>query len=380
MGWAKAGGKPRPPYARLIVQAPAKIVNPLLDSKGCSIIQPVASARTRPQALPRYTMPIFSKKFQARIAELTLQATNENICPCLNCDRPTCEAGPKIKREFKGVKDLTDVQNPEHRWYWANRLIEASLDGLAELYRRNAAPSPSPEIALPAIFDLTVNAFYATEASDSGWIYCRGGSGNLAPVQYYSFVGICPRCWAGGHYFQAKDHKPASAKIGDATEASLTLILDKVLRYNNDYKLASSSNRQGDIDLFVFGNDLLAMGEIKASPLISYPLEIALSQPLTTESPDNGTILRPNHEQDSPRIVNEAHSINLYIPQSDYRIDLGRKSSDDWPFSALAEFARKPDNIQIIIDSWNAAYKAYSQKNREDAVFYLTHGCGSKIE
>lgn len=310
---------------------------------------------------------------------MTPKAANEIVCPCLNCDRPACQAGPKIAREFQKAEDLANVENPNHRWYWANCLIDASLDGLAELYRKNAAPSPSSQIALPAIFDLVVNALYASRVSDSGWVYCLGPSGDYTPAQYYSFVKVCPRCAAERHYFPAKDHKPKSAKIGDDTEPAIKLILDKLIKYNNtDYKLVSTKNRQGDIDLFIIGNNLLAMGEIKASPLISYPLEIFLNKPLTTESGENEIVPRPNHELDSPRIVDEARSINLYIPQSNRRINLGQKSDKGWPFDALAKFVQTPEGIQIIIDSWNNAYQAYSHKNRNAPVFYLTHGCGGK--
>ena len=319
------------------------------------------------------------RKSELRGAGLTPEATNETVCPCLNCDRPACQAGPKIAREFQKSEYLANAENPNHRWHWPNRLIDASLNGLAELYRKNDAPSPSPQTALPAIFDLVVNALYAARVSDSGWVYCLGPSGNYTPAQYYSFVGVCPRCALKRHYFPAKAHKPESANIGDDTEASIMLILDKLIKHNNaDYKLASTNNRQGDIDLFAFGNNLLAMGEIKASPLISYPLEIILSKPLTTESGENEIVPRSNHELDSPRIVDEARSISLYIPQSDYRINLGQKSDHGWPFEALAEFVQNPEAIQIIIDSWNIAYQAYSHKNRNAPVFYLSHGCGGK--
>ena len=159
---------------------------------------------------------------------------------------------------------------------------------------------------------MVVNALYAARVSDSGWVYCLRPSGNYTPAQYYSFVGVCPRCALERHYFPTKAHKPESSNIGDDTEASIMLIPGKLIKYNNaDYK-------------------------------------------------------------------DEARSINLYIPQSDYRINLGQKSDHGWPFEALAEFVQNPEAIQIIVDSWNIAYQAYSHKNRNAPVFYLSHGCGGK--
>ena len=303
----------------------------------------------------------------------------ENKNPCIECDRPGCEAAPKIAREFARSVDLTNAEGHGHQWYWPNRLIEASLDGLAKLYSQNKSFDPQPEIALPAIFDLVVNASFAAGVTDSGWVYCLGHSGKFPPKQYYSFVGMCPRCGFDEHYYPARAHKPTSARIGDASSATLTLLWDKVIRHNAPgYKLFSTANQQGDADIFIVGEDILAMGEIKASPLITYPLEIALTETLTTETDDGETILRPNHEQDSPRVVGDAHSISLYIPQSNLRIDLGAKSGDGWPFGSLIKFVQEPDNLQAITNAWEIAYQAYSERDRNNPTFYLNHGCGKK--
>jgi len=290
------------------------------------------------------------------------------------------EIPAKLLKELEQIEDYSEIETPNHKLYWPNRLISEFISTLAKIYASDPQASTTlrPGNALAALFDLSVNLIYVSLVSDTGWIYCLGPDGTLPPSQYFSFVGACPRCTALGHYIPAIAHKPSSDTIGDASAISLALILRQVLeRMSSDYKLAVIKKRQGDIDVLIYGPDLITLAEIKASPLVSYPLEVSLKQPLMQEDPQSGKIIPyPNHEKHTQRVVLEAPTIYLYIPHRDVRIDLGPRAEEGWPYNRLISWISNPDNLKTVVEAWTHLYRLYVQRDRQPA-FFLTHGCGS---
>src|SRR5262249_33635638 len=108
---------------------------------------------------------------------------------------------------------------------------------------------------------------------------------------YFVFIKACPRCsikrsstWKqrdekiNKHkWLLEKAHKPVSQKIGEIAADSFLLILHDVLhRVAPHFKVGKSTQQQGDIDLVIYNEKILALGEIKASPFVVYPLEVRL--------------------------------------------------------------------------------------------------------
>jgi len=61
-------------------------------------------------------------------------------------------------------------------------------------------------------------------------------------------------------------------------------------------------------------------------------------------------------------------------------IDLGTVGTHLWPFKPLVDFIIDKKNISFIqkcIDNWLLAKNAYSQKNRQDQMYYLANASGS---
>lgn len=286
----------------------------------------------------------------------------------------------KILEEFYKAMDYGGINVPSDQLYWPNRLIESFLAALKARYvtDRSSLERLPPGLALAALFDLLVNALYAQYVTDKGWIYCLGPNGELNPSQYYPFVAACPRCTVHGRYISATAHKPQSAQIGDSSALALVLILRKVLSIMTDqYNLVATTATQADVDVFLYGPDLIVLGEIKASPLVSYPLEVKLDHPLTQEDLDTGEpVPLPNHEKDSPRVVSEAKTIYLYVPHRDLRIDLGPRNDSNWPFRKLVDWVSKPENAEDIVQAWKVLFDLYKKRDKQPS-FYLTHGCGT---
>lgn len=224
-----------------------------------------------------------------------------------------------------------------------------------------------------------VNIIYGTLVTDAEWVYCLGPHADLRPSQYFSFIGACPRCVAKGYYVAAPSHKPASAAIGDASALSLVLILRQVLaRISGDYELVATTKRQGDIDVIIYGPDLITLAEVKASPLVSYPLEVVLTEQLTREDPQTGETVTYYHHEKTTRVVADAPTIYLYLPHRDLRIDLGPKRSAGWPYEQIIKWVQDTCNVKEIVKAWVELYDLYVRRDREKPAFFLIHGCGSR--
>lgn len=287
----------------------------------------------------------------------------------------------KVRDELASLIDYGSIDLPTDVVYYPNLLVSTFIKTLGRAYASGIATPENlpPGYSLATLFDLVVNTIYARQAVDQGWIYCRGTDGNLPPSQFYTFIGACPRCTISGATFPAVAHKPPSSNIGDATGLSMILILRQTLALmTTEYQLAGSARRQGDIDVFIYGADLVTLAEVKASPLVTYPLEVVLEQPLTAQDADGNIVPYPNHEKNSPRILSEATNVDLYVPHLNIRIPLGQKNSDYWLYPALITWISHPDNLVRLVQAWMVLFDLYTKRVRAPAL-NLTHGCGTPI-
>ncbi len=298
-----------------------------------------------------------------------------------------------IAAELSNADDFAGTDNAADKNFWPNQLVKSAFQSLSRMYAGDdtAISRIPPGLALAAIFDLVVNAVYASSVTDSGWVYCLGIEGKQEPVHYYAFVAACPRCTMQGKPIYAQPHKPKSDTIGRATSTTLALIFRHVMAtLNSSYVVARPTSSSGDVDMYICGIDLVALAEIKASPLISYPLAVLLAQPMTDEDAQtHEQRLLPNHEE-VHRVVSEAKTILLYLPHYSVSgtsdgmyIDLGPKDNSAWPFPALVSWVGQPENLSHLILAWLELLNSYTSslrlRRQRPAAFFLTHGCGSPI-
>jgi len=241
-------------------------------------------------------------------------------------------------------------------------------------------------IALPALFDLTLSARYAARAlANDDWTYCAGADFQDGPAQYFAFLKACPRCSVWRPFPPAaKSNKPGSDVIGAIASDLTSLILAEYLaRTAPALQVAKSTARQGDVDVVIFNPDLLALAEIKSSPLVVYPLEIQLPAPLT--APAEGEVVpKADHTlatADLPR------NIAFYVAHRNVRISLGPYTTD-WPYPALTEYLHDSANLATIIGAWKNLYDLYAARyprRRQMQVDtdwwrWLICGCGGGID
>lgn len=296
--------------------------------------------------------------------------------PCGQRCLPGCPIKDKLDKLQKGLISLAgDPAAP---------VVREFLNGYAELITRSteARQNYPSTIALPALFDLVLSAKYAAHAlTNSGWTYCAGSDYGSPPAKYFPFLNACPRCTVQRDYRPpAKSNKPGSAAIGRMAADTTVLVLAEYLaRTAPQLRVAKCTQESGDVDAVIYRDDLLALAEIKSSPLVLYPLEILL--------PDRLTELRDGEAApmtDHARVTDDlTENLSFYLPHWDARIPLGPRDGD-WPHTALARFVADPDNVEILLAAWRDLYEIYAGsrqvRGRTERRRWLMCGCGSPVD
>ncbi|MCW5853555.1 MAG: hypothetical protein KIT87_26050, partial [Anaerolineae bacterium] len=231
-----------------------------------------------------------------------------------------------------------------------------------------------------------MSAKYAKRmVADGGWTYCSGANTNETPTLFFPFLKTCPRCSVKrGIKPSVKANKPQSDLIGEMAVDSTILVLAALLHSIDPRVVVQKSNvRQGDVDMVIYDNDMIVLGEVKSSPLVVYPLEIQLARPMT-EVIDGQPSSKPDHSKATTQV--DMGNIALYIPHIDLHIPLGPYDGQ-WPYPRLIEFVRDPQNVAVLISAWNDLYETYvaprqGKRGRQDEehLRWLRCGCGGGVD
>lgn len=126
---------------------------------------------------------------------------------------------------------------------------------------------------------------------------------------------------------------------------------------------------------------LTVLAEVKAAPLITIPLAVCCDA-LTEEA--EGTLVSSQHTLcDNPFIRSSV--MTLFFPAtsalSERRFILPIDWNDSDPFFvAMAKLYRADDGfLSYYFSFWEEAYKAYSTKDKDNPVFWLTNACGMPV-
>lgn len=299
----------------------------------------------------------------------------------LPCGR-TCQSACEIRKKMVKLEGTLEFPSSDS----TTQFVDKFLESYGRFYAENK--SPSPNIALPALFDLIVSADYAKRmVADGGWTYCSGETVNEGSELYFPYLKTCPRCSAKtGARPSIKANKPGSDTIGEVSGNATVLILSRILKVTRpNAVILRSSDRQGDIDFVVYdpqkGEEKVILGEIKSSPLAVYPLGIKLDKKLT-EVRDGNSVPKANHSPATTRIDKE--EMFLYVPHADLKIGLGRHTGGDWPFPALTKFVAVSGNVGVLLSAWQELYDVYSSSWRNaghgENRRWLICGCGGGVD
>ena len=334
----------------------------------------------------------FEKSVSIRPSNFVPEKSGHNGSESMNsefADIPcgsNCGAECAIRDKMTALQD-TLVPPTEDK---AAELVRAFFGSYRDLCRSSSKVRGqyTPDVALPALFDFVVSAKYAERmVSDGGWTYCAGSDLDEGPALYFPYLKTCPRCSVKrGIKPSAKANKPSSDPIGEIASDTTILIFSELIgRIASDVRFGKSTDRQGDVDFVMYDQEMVALAEIKSSPLLVYPLEIELARSMT-EVRDGESVSKRDHSPATADI--DKSEIAFYASHIDLRIPLGRIGENDWPYPSLIRFVSEPRNAGILISAWKELYDVYATAHRGrggrrkdvDNRKWLMCGCGSTVD
>lgn len=240
-----------------------------------------------------------------------------------------------------------------------------------------------------ALFDLVCNAEYLHgRITNRSWIYCNRDRETADPAihAYYCFLKQCPKCCQDRGLdprISGAQHKPTSHHIGEITTVATALFLTLLGKSAaKPLDVGVISKQSHNVDAIAWRDDLLVLFEIKASPLVTYPVRATLDAPFTEDS-DDGPVEIAQHKLID--VNYRQHDLSLYLANSDKEIPLGRPVSKQWPYPQIADFLSTQDGLLTFMEAWGEVFLGYSipkveRTGRDIVLGYLANGWGDEID
>lgn len=242
-------------------------------------------------------------------------------------------------------------------------------------------------LVLAAVFDSMCNAEYLHgRMANNRWTYCHRK--DEPPKAYYSFLKQCPTCCLDvglAARIERAQHKPTSHHIGEITTVATALLLQLIAAANAEpFEVATITKQSHDVDAIGFREDLLVLFEVKASPMVTYPLVARLTDQLRQEDAD-GQGAREYEQHSLIDYPYEGRQLALSVPHRGVEIPLGEANNGSWPYDPLIKFFSAPVNLSGYLSAWLELYEAYRvpkkvREGRQERIAYLVNGWGDEID
>lgn len=259
----------------------------------------------------------------------------------------------------------------------------------SEILRELSARGSRINLVCAALFDLVCNAEYLHgRVTNRSWIYCHRNreEKDSAAYAYYSFLKQCPKCCQDRGLetrLSGAQHKPSSHHIGEITTTAIAFFLTLLAKAaNHPLQVGIISKQNHDVDALAWRTDLLVLFEIKASPLVTYPIRVRLAAPFT-EPGDDGPVEIGQHKLIDVEF--SVHELSLFLANQDVDIPMGRPETQTWPYPQLMEFISQPDGLLTYLEAWGEIFLGYSipkqnRVGRQVVMGYLANGWGDEID
>lgn len=217
-------------------------------------------------------------------------------------------------------------------------------------------------------FDLMMSASYidATAGIEKSIEQCNSLANNYNA--HLGFINLCSPCYLNEKkWTYQKAVKPQSGALG---KLSSEIILRFIEKLNPQLiKVIAVGGTESADAVLKHQNGMTILAEVKSAPLLTYPFLFQIPQ----------SCLQGQHQ----KLIITSSQLKA-CPSAIYLhgnlIELGKVGSDLWPFKPLVDFIIDDGNelfIQNCIKDWLAAREAYSQKDKQNRMFYLTNASGN---
>ena len=246
-----------------------------------------------------------------------------------------------------------------------------------------------PNLLCAALFDLICNAEYIHgRLTNTKWIYCNRcrGRNEPQPYAYFSFLKQCPRCCQDRGLeprLSGAQHKPSSHHIGEITVVATALVLSLICASApKPLHIGVIGKQSHDVDAVGWASDMLVLFEVKASPLVTFPIRTRLAAPFVADSDIGPREIAQHRLIDVPFQTNE---LSLFLANSNLDVPLGRVVGPTWPYPQMRDFIRDPEGLLTYLEAWTEVFFAYSvpkvqRDGRDVALGYLANGWGDEID
>ncbi|WP_405615549.1 hypothetical protein [Streptomyces sp. NBC_01508] len=317
----------------------------------------------------------------------------KNTTPCENCSkRPDCSAFLVLndliyqKSNFKRATSPTSfLQNAGSEELYASlqRTIKYWMESVKGLH----APQ-GEEYSLSALFDFLASGLYAyllhSEATPGlltkpAYLH----SDNTQTLAFFPYVWMCPGCITEGRdpreaYLAESElrsgkryavsnrlSRPNGRMIGDLGALVIRALVSELAE---GAYVTTGGGHRGEFDLVIATAERLILGEIKASPLVAFPL--VASQPFR-EGAHHSWATKTIESDDWAFFVGAANPGERKLP-------ISPPSDKIWPLKDLEAIAQNPERVRIVLDAWQRHLVGYRLFNDEDqATRWLRFGCGN---
>lgn len=218
-------------------------------------------------------------------------------------------------------------------------------------------------------FDLVMSASYidATAGVEKCVEKCDGISEEFNA--HLGFINLCAPCYLNkGKWIFQKAVKPQSGALGKLSSEVILRFIEKL--YPKLIKVAVIGGTESADAILTHEDGTIILAEVKSAPLLTYPFLFNI--------PDN--CLSGVHEKviiTNSQLRECESAIFLHGVGA---IKLGKVGDKLWPFKPLVDFLVNEENsskVKNCIDDWLSARNAYSNKNRNNKMYYLANASGS---
>ncbi len=283
-----------------------------------------------------------------------------------------------------------------------NELSDAWFDAIRQLVSAGRLSRRHVGHAVSALFDLAASGVYANALlHDDGRLVTDDGTARqefllCGTDAVFPYTWMCPSCVAAGvarklaylptakgpkllrdssdrwQLFAEVDRlaKPNARAIGDAGIAIVKAILRSLMGAKGDtVRLREGGGKGGGFDLTITTAEQLLLIEVKAKPLIAYPLTVH-----DVRAHDDG------HEWSQMLGAVADKRLTLFLGATGNRLELSNELTETWPLPSLTDAVTDPDQAYAILFNWYRHYAAYRRlfgKGEPDRLRWHRFGCGN---
>jgi hypothetical protein len=242
---------------------------------------------------------------------------------------------------------------------------------------------------LSAAYDLAATAIYSNALIGKDLEFTQKAIRSSSDVAFFPYTWMCPlrvsqgkppsECYlpsakkVDDRYYPIPDMiaKPGGRMIGDVGIKVLKSIFRQILAEEKPHaKMRDGGGVRGEFDLTIVDDENLIFVEVKAKPLVSYPLKVVLASMQSSSS---------LAWIDVPR--SEIKDLSVFLGATNFEIPVDIPSladSETWPLLNFTAFISDPEKCEKVIENWSKHLAGYRQWDNEDGTTrWIRFGCGN---